>query len=87
MWVLIELMFACYEDMANFPMFGDYEVSGLNVTCTGNIRLLNEVHNWLQTESTGVVKVLENCDGYDTTYIYDNQEMISEVSVPEERED
>jgi predicted Fe-S protein YdhL (DUF1289 family) len=86
MWVLVELMFACYEDLQLFPMFGDCEVSGLSVTCTGNHRLLNDIHNWVQVDSQGVIKILENCDGYDTTYVYDNGDLLSEVSVSEEVE-
>ena len=88
MWCLIEVTFCLLEDFQTFIIgdFGDMDVdkTNLSVMCTGNHRLLNDVHSWCECVSEGDVTTLENFDGYDTTTVYKEGVMISQESVEEE---
>ena len=90
MWCLATVFFMLQSDYELFPTqeMGDVmEDNNREVTCTGNHRLLNDIHSWIESHSTGVVKVFENLDGYDTTTIYDEGVKVYEHCVEEERED
>ena len=85
MWCLVSVMFMLQEEFELFPLseMGDGEVTGpREVTCTGNHRLLDDVHSWCGS-TQGVIKVYENFAGYDTYTIYSDGQMVSQVSVEE----
>tara|TARA_R110002012_G_scaffold164942_1_gene327276 strand:+ start:34 stop:303 length:270 start_codon:yes stop_codon:yes gene_type:complete len=88
MWCFIQVVFLLLEDFETFIVgdFGDMDVdkSNLSVMCTGNHRLLTDVHSWCECVSEGDVTTLENFDGYDTTTVYKEGEMISQESVEED---
>ena len=86
MWCLVTVYFMLQEEFDLFPLteMGDADVTGeREITCTGNHRLLNDVHAWCGS-TNGVIKVYENFDGYDTTTIYDEGVMLCQKSVKEE---
>ena len=88
MWCSIQVVFLLLEDFETFIVgdFGDMDVdkSNLSVMCTGNHRLLNDVHSWCECVSEGEVTTEENFDGYDTTTVYDDGKMVSQESVEED---
>ena len=88
MWCSITILFTMLEDFQTFIMgdFGDMEIDNNNLTvyCTGNHRLLNDVHSWCECVSEGRVITDENFDGYDTTTVYEEGKMLSQESVEEE---
>ena len=88
MWCSIYVVFLLLEDFETFIVgnFGDMDVdkNNLSVMCTGNHRLLNDVHSWCECVSEGKVTTLENFDGYDTTTVYEEGIMLSQESVEEE---
>ena len=88
MWCSIQLVFMMLEDFNKFITgdFGDMEVysDSLEVECSGNYRLLNDVYNWVENESQGQVTTLENFDGYDTTTVFQKGVKVMETPLPQE---
>ena len=89
MWCLATVYFMLQSDYELFPVddMGDcMDNTQREITCTGNYRLLNDIHEWVQSKSNGLVKVYENFDGYDTITIYDEGVKVYENSVEEVRD-
>ena len=87
MWCSVYVIFSLITDFNNFPLdeMGDTEVyNDLEVCCTGNHRLIQDVLSWVECESQDNVKVVVNFDGYDTTYLYEEGVKVYEESVEEE---
>ena len=86
MWCTVCVIFGLLTDFNNFPVseMGDTEVYEKEVVCTGNHRLIQDVLSWCYSVSVDHVEVIVNFDGYDTTYIFNNGNLISEESVLED---
>ena len=88
MWCSVDVLFSHENDKEEFLKgnFGDMEPSEMSVMCYGNHRLLNDVHSWVQDNTSEFVTTIENIDGYNITTVYHDGIQVDYKEEEEERE-